>query len=70
VTIKHLTRLPKVGAAFLWAAVQPLGLVLPLYVLGSGCIVAGVWEGSPPWGKAALGIAILVTALIIARIRR
>lgn len=49
---------------------QSFGLVLPLYVFGVAFLVAGVWEGSPPWGKAVLGISFLVTAVIVARMRR
>jgi hypothetical protein len=44
--------------------------VLPLYVIGVACIVAGVWEASQPWGKAALGIACLGTAVIVVKMRR
>lgn len=66
----RILRLPVTGAAFLWALLGTFGLVLPLYGIGVGLIVAGVWEASAPWGKAALGIACLVTAAIFARMRR
>lgn len=54
----------------LFALIRSFGLVLPLYVLGCGFLVAGVWQGSEPWGKAVLGLVILFTTMIVARMRR
>lgn len=68
--LNRILRLPRWGAAFLWAILVAFGLVLPLYLVGVAFIVAGTWQASEPWGKATVGIACLVTAAIIARMRR
>lgn len=49
---------------------KSLGLVFPLYIAGVTSIIAGVWQASEPWGKAVLGVAFLLTAVLIVRMRR
>jgi hypothetical protein len=63
VTIKHLTRLPKVGAALLWAAVQRFDADLHT-VAGAAFVVAGAWYFSEGAGKMALGAFLILGGLI------
>lgn len=69
-SIFRILRLPVAGAVAVISFIRSFGLVLPLYLAGIGFIVAGVWQASEPWGKAVLGIAILFTTVIVARMRR
>ena len=50
--------------------IRSFGIVLPLYAAGCAFVIAGVWQASEPWGKATLGIVLLFTTLIVARMRR